>query len=150
MQLIGAAAAAPQVDLATNLTGNVNTTVLALSTAYAGTSWAEVFDIPLSTITGSAGQDLIRRLTKNCVTLEGFKTRTKIGLIRPTRQLRGLDLNASPRWAEQIKANLVLLRNFGVPLLVAQESADLIDSPTITSTFVAVVCRAVQDDCGSL
>ena len=61
---MGAAAAAPPVDLATNLTGNVNTTVLALSTAYAGTSWAEVFDLPLSTITRSTGQDLIRWLAK--------------------------------------------------------------------------------------
>ena len=29
---------------------------------------------------------------QNCVTLEGLNARTKIGLIRPTRQLRGLNL----------------------------------------------------------
>ena len=144
LQLMGAAAAAPPVDLAANLTGNANATVRALSTAYAGASWSEVYDIPLSTITGPTGQDLIRRLAKNCVTLDGFKTRTKIGLLRLTRQLRGVNLNASPRWAEQMKANSVLPRNFGVPLLVAQGSADLIVSPTVTSTFVTAVCRAGQ------
>ena len=144
LQLMGAAAAAPPVDLAANLTGNTNATVRALMTAYAGASWAEVYDIPLTTITGSTGQDLIRRLAKNCVTLEGFKTKTKIGLVRLTRQLRGLNLNESPRWAEQMRANSVIPRNFGVPLLVAQGSADLIVSPTVTHTFVTAVCRAGQ------
>ena len=144
LQLMGAAAAAPPVDLAANLTGNANATVRALLTAYAGASWSEVSDIPLSTITGPMGQDLIRRLAKNCVTLDGFKTRTKIGLVRLTRQLRGVDLNASPPWAEQMRANSVLPRNFEVPLLVAQGSADLIVSEAVTRTFVTAVCRAGQ------
>ena len=144
LQLMGAVAAAPPVDLAENLTGTENATVRALMSAYVGASWSEVYDIPLSTITGSTGQDLIRRLAKNCVTLDGFKTRTKIGLVRLTRQLRGVDLNASPPWAEQMLANSVLPRNFGVPLLVAQGSADLIVSPKVTSTFVTAVCRTGQ------
>ena len=144
LQLMGAAAAAPPVDLAANLTGNENATVRALSTAYAGASWSEVYDIPLSTITGSTGQDLIRRLAKNCVTLDGFKMRTKIGLVRLTRQLRGVNLNESPRWAEQMRSNSVLPRNFGVPLLVAQGSADLIVSPTVTRKFVTEVCHIGQ------
>jgi dipeptidyl aminopeptidase/acylaminoacyl peptidase len=144
LQLVGAAAAAPPVDLAANLTGNANATVRALSTAYAGASWSEVYDIPLSTITGPVGQDLIRRLAKNCVTLDGFKMRTKIGLVRLTSQLRGVDLNASPRWAEQMQANSVAPHNFGVPLLIAQGSADLIVSPAVTRTFVTGLCRAGQ------
>ena len=144
LQLMGAAAAAPPVDLAANLTGNANATVRALSTAYAGASWSEVYDIPLSTITGPVGQDLIRRLAKNCVTLDGFKTKTKIGLVRLTRQLRGVDLNKSPRWAEQMSANSVKPHNFKVPLLVAQGSADLIVSPAVTRTFVTAVCRTGQ------
>ena len=144
LQLMAAAAAAPPVDLAANLTGNANATVRALSTAYAGASWSEVYNIPLSTITGPTGQDLIRRLAKNCVTLDGFKMKTKIGLVRLTRQLRGVNLNASPLWAEQMRANSVVPRNFNVPLLVAQGSADLIVSPAVTSAFVTAVCRAGQ------
>jgi len=144
LQLMGAAAAAPPVDLAANLTGNANATVRALLTAYAGASWSEVYDIPLSTITGPTGQDLIRRLARNCVTLDGFKMRTKIGLVRLTRQLRGVDLNASPRWAEQMRANSVIPRKLDVPLLIAQGSADLIVSPTVTRTFVKALCNAGQ------
>ena len=144
LQLMGAAAAAPPVDLPANLTGNANATVRALLTAYAGASWSEVYDIPLSTITGPTGQDLIRRLARNCVTLDGFKMRTKIGLVRLTRQLRGVDLNASPRWADQMRANSVAPRKFDVPVLIAQGSADLIVSSAVTRTFVEEVCRAGQ------
>ena len=144
LQLMGTAAAAPPVDLAANLTGNVNATVRALLTAYAGASWSEVYNVPLSTITGSTGQDLIRRIAKNCVTLDGFKMRTKIGLVRLTRQLRGVDLNASPRWAELMKANSVVPGNFGVATLIAQGSADLIVSPAVTRSFVTALCRAGQ------
>lgn len=144
LQLMGAAAAAPPVDLAANLTGNANATVRALSTAYAGASWSEVYNVPLSTITGSTGQDLIRRIAKNCVTLDGFKLRTKIGLVRLTRQLRGVDLNASPRWAELMQANSVVPRKVDVPVLIAQGSADLIVSPAVTRSFVKALCRAGQ------
>lgn len=144
LQLMGAAAAAPPVDLAANLTGNANATVRALLTAYAGASWSEVYEVPLSTITGATGQNLIRRIASNCVSLEGFKTRTKIGLVRLMRQLRGVDLNASPRWAELMQANSVAPRNFGMPVLIAQGSADLIVSPAVTRSFVSALCRAGQ------
>lgn len=144
LQLMGAAAAAPPVDLAANLTGNENATVRALLTAYTGASWSAVFEVPLSTIARPIGQDLIRRLAKNCVTLDGFKLRTKIGLVRLTNQLRGVDLNASPRWAELMQQNSVAPKNFGVPLLVAQGSADMIVAPSVTRAFVTDICRLGQ------
>src|ERR1700677_1015963 len=135
LELVGAAADAPPVDLVANLTGNTNAAVRALTTAYAGAWWSEIYGIPLSTITGPVGEDLIHRLAKNCVTLDGFKLRTKIGLLRLTRQLRGLDLNASPRWAELMRANSVAPRTLGVPLLIAQGSADVIVAPQVTRHF---------------
>jgi pimeloyl-ACP methyl ester carboxylesterase len=144
LRLVGAAADAPPVDLAENLTGNKNAAVRALTTAFAGASWSAVYRIPLSTIAGPVGQDLIRRLAENCVSLDGFKLRTKIGLMRLTYQLRGVDLKASPRWAELMRANSVAPRKLGVPLLVAQGSADVIVSPDVTHRFVDQMCRAGQ------
>jgi acetyl esterase/lipase len=144
LELVGAAADAPPVDLVANLTGNTNAAVRALTTAYAGASWSEIYGIPLSTITGPVGEDLIHRLAKNCVTLDGFKLRTKIGLLRLTRQLRGLDLNASPRWAELMRANSVAPRTLGVPLLIAQGSADVIVAPQVTRHFVEQMCHTGQ------
>ena len=144
LQLVGAAADAPPVDLSANLTGNSNAAVRALSTAYAGASWSAVYGIPLSTIARPVGQDLMRRLAKNCVTLDGFQLRTKIGLMRLTYQLKGVDLNASPRWAALMRANSVVPRRLGVPLLVAQGSADVIVAPAVTRTFVGQMCKAGQ------
>ena len=144
LELVGAAADAPPVDLVANLTGNTNAAVRALTTAYAGASWSEIYGIPLSTITGPVGEDLIHRLAKNCVTLDGFKLRTKIGLLRLTRQLRGLDLNASPRWAELMRANSVAPRTLGVPLLIAQGSEDVIVAPQVTRHFVEQMCHIGQ------
>jgi dipeptidyl aminopeptidase/acylaminoacyl peptidase len=144
LELVGAAADAPPVDLVANLTGNTNAAVRALITAYAGASWSEVYGIPLSTITAPVGEDLIHRLAKNCVTLDGFKLRTKIGLVRLTRQLRGLDLNASPRWAELMRVNSVAPRALGVPLLIAQGSADVIVAPQVTRRFVEQMCQIGQ------
>lgn len=144
LELVAAAAAAPPVDLVANLTGNTNAVIKALITAFAGESWSEVYDIPLSTITGSVGEDLIHRLAKNCVTLNGFKLRTKVGLIRLVRKLRGLDLNASPRWAELMRVNSVTPRKLAVPLLIAQGSLDVIVAPKITRQFVEQMCRVGQ------
>lgn len=144
LELVGAAADAPPVDLVANLTGNSNAAVRALITSYAGASWSKVYGIPLSTITGPVGSDLIQRLAKNCVTLDGFKLRTKIGLLRLTRQLRDLDLNASPRWAELMRANSVVPRILGVPLLIGQGSADVIVAPQVTRQFVEQMCHVGQ------
>lgn len=144
LRLVGAVADAPPVDLAENLTGNKNAAVRALTTAFAGASWSAVYGIPLSTIARPVGQDLIRRLAENCVTLDGFKLRTKIGLMRLTYQLRGVDLNASPRWAELMRANSVAPRKIDVPLLVAQGSDDVIVSPDVTRRFVGQLCRVGQ------
>ena len=43
-----------------------------------------------------------------------------------------------------MQANSVAPRNFGIPLLVAQGSADLIVSPAVTHTFVTGLCHAGQ------
>ncbi len=43
-----------------------------------------------------------------------------------------------------MKANSVVPRNFGVPILLAQGSADLIVSAAVTHKFVAETCRAGQ------
>ena len=144
LQLVAAAAAAPPVDLSANLTGSSNAAVRTLMTAYARASWSAVYGAPLSEITGPVGQDLIGRLAKNCVTLDGFKLRTKIGMVRLTRQLRGVDLNASPRWAELMRVNSVAPRKLGVPLLIAQGSDDVLVAPKVTRRFAGQMCRAGQ------
>ena len=144
LRLMGVAASAPPTDLKANLSGNSNPAVRALLTAMTAESWHETYGIPLATITRPVGSDLIRRLAMNCVTLDGFKLRTKIGLMRLIGQLRGVDLTASPRWAALIAANSIIPARFDVPVLVAQGGKDVIVAPEVTRRYVDALCRTGQ------
>lgn len=85
LRLMGVAAAAPPTDLKSNLTGVTNALIRALLTAYTGTSWSQVYGISLSTILKPVGQDLAKRLARNCVSTDPVALRTKIGLFRLSR-----------------------------------------------------------------
>lgn len=144
LTLLGVAAAAPATDLIANIAGGTNAAVRALMTTYAGVSWSAVYHVPLATIARPAGVDLMHRLARNCVTLDGFRLGTKIGLARMTYVLRNVDLAASPRWEPLMTRNSVAPTPLGVPLLVAQGSADVIIAPAITRQFVGRMCAAGQ------
>ncbi|WP_375429101.1 lipase family protein [uncultured Sphingomonas sp.] len=144
LRLVGVAAAAPATDLVANIAGDGNAAVRALMTSYAGVSWSQIYGVPLSTVTGPVGQDLMRRLARRCVTLDGLKLGTKIGLARMIHVLRDVDLAALPRWGELMRSNSVERVPLGVPLLIAQGSADVIIAPSVTRSFATAVCRAGQ------
>lgn len=144
LRLVGVAAAAPATDLVANIAGGGAAAVRALMTSYAGVSWSQIYGVPLSTVTGPVGQDLMRRLARQCVTLDGFKLRTKIGLARMIYALRGVDLATLPRWGELMRRNSARPIPLGAPLLVAQGSADVVIAPAVTRSYVAAICRAGQ------
>jgi len=144
LQLTGVAAAAPATDLVANIAGGSNPAVRALMTSYAGVAWSEIYGVPLKSVTGPVGQDLMRRLARQCVTLDGFKLGTKIGLARMTYVLRNVDMSTLPRWDALMRRNSVPTTRLGVPLLVAQGSADVIIGPQTTRAFVDSMCRAGQ------
>ncbi len=139
MTLVGVVAAAPPTDLGANLTGGTNAAVRAFLTAYTATSWEQVYRLPLNGVVKPRTATLIRALAKNCVSLDGFKLQTKIGMLRLAAQLRNVDLAANRRWAALMAQNSVPDR-IAVPVLVAQGSADVIVAPTVTRQFVAQLC----------
>ena len=144
LKLLGVVALEPPTDLRANLTGGTNAGVRAFLTAFTAASWSEVYHLPLATVVRPQGANLIHRIAQNCVTLDGFKLRTKIGLVRLMGQLRGVDLSASPRWAALMQQNSVAPVRLGVPLLVAQGGKDQIVAPAVTRQFVTKLCRAGQ------
>ncbi len=144
LDLKGVAAAAPPTDLVANIAGSKNAAVRALMTTYTGVSWADIYGVPLSTIARPAGVNLMHQLAKNCVTLDGFRLGTKIGLARMTYVLRNVDLAASPRWGPLMQRNSAAPVPIGVPLLIAQGSADVIVDPAVTRGFVGKMCAARQ------
>lgn len=144
LDLKDAAAAAPPTDLVANIAGAKNAAVGTLMTTYTGVSWAAVYGVPLSTIARPAGIDLMYRLAKNCVTLDGFRLGTKIGLARMTYVLRNVDLADSLRWGPLMRRNSVAPTPLGVPLLIAEGSADVIVDPAVTRGFAGRMCAARQ------
>jgi pimeloyl-ACP methyl ester carboxylesterase len=140
LTLVGVAAAAPPTDLKANLTGGTNAAVRAFLTAYAAESWSKVYGVPLTSVVKPGTANLISRLARNCVSLDGFALRTKIGMLRLTHQLRNINLAASPRWAALMRQNSVTPAGLTMPLLIAQGSADAIVAPAVTHGFVDQLC----------
>ena len=140
LTLVGVAAAAPPTDLKANLTGGSNAAVRAFLTAYTASSWEQVYNLPLSTAVRPHTATLIRALAKNCVSLDGFKLRTKIGMLRLAGQLKNVDLAASPRWAAEMTKNSVPA-NLKGPVLIYQGSKDVIVAPAVTGDYVDRLCR---------
>jgi alpha-beta hydrolase superfamily lysophospholipase len=140
LTLVGVAAAAPPTDLKANLTGGTNAAVRAFLTAYAADSWTKVYNLPLTTVVRPATATLIGRIARNCVSLDGFALRTKIGMLRLAHQLRNVDLAASPRWGALMAQNSVTPNGLTMPLLIAQGSGDVIVAPAVTKAFVDRLC----------
>ena len=141
LTLVGVAAAAPPTDLKANLTGRSNVAVRAFLTAYTASSWEQVYNLPLTTVVKPRTAILIRNLAKNCVSLDGFKLRTKLGMLRLAGQLKNVDLAASPRWATLMEQNSVKAAALSLPVFVQQGGEDVIVAPGVTEAFVARLCR---------
>lgn len=141
LTLVGVAAAAPPTELKSNLGGGSNALVRAFLTAYTASSWEQVYDLPLTTAVRPRTAALIRNLAKNCVSLDGFKLRTKIGMVRLAGQLKNVDLAAAPRWGAIMARNSVAPARLGVPVFVYQGGKDEIVAPAVTRDFVQRLCR---------
>lgn len=142
LRLVGVAAAAPPTDLKANLTGGTNALVRALLTAFTTDSWSKVYDAPMSAFARPATQRLIGRLSaNNCITLDGFRTLTKLGLLSLSQQLRGVDISEPQPWRELIARNSVTPAGLTMPLFIAQEAADPVVAASVTRAFVEKLCR---------
>lgn len=142
LRLVGVAAAAPPSDIRANLTGSTNAAVRAFLIAYVGDSWSKVYRVPLTSVVRPATATLIGRLARNCVSLDGFALRTKIGMLRLAHQLRDVNLAASPRWAALMQQNSVTPAGLTMPLLIAQGSKDPLVAPAVTENLVDRLCAA--------
>jgi acetyl esterase/lipase len=144
LTLTGVAAAAPPTDLIENLTGGTDPSIRAFLTAFTAHSWAQHFGISLRTLGTKSTGDLIDRLGRNnCVTL-GAKPRigTMVGIAILRARLKNVDLGRITPWKEIARDNSPAARDYGVPLLIAQNDADVIVAPGVTKDFVRKLCRS--------
>lgn len=144
LTLVGVAAAAPPTDLIENLTGGTDASIRAFLTAFTAHSWSRHFGISLRTLGKKSTGDLINRLGRNnCVTL-GAKPRigTIVGIAILRARLKGVDLGRIKPWKDIARDNSPAPRDYGVPMLIAQNQNDSIVSPAVTRTFARRVCKS--------
>lgn len=144
LKLVGVAAAAPPTDLIENLTGGNDPSIRAFLTAFTAHSWSQHFGISLRTLGSKSTGDLIDRLARNnCVTL-GAKPRlgTIVGVAVLRARLKNVDLGRISPWRDIARDNSVAPRDNGVPLLIAQNDADVIVAPDVTKEFIRQSCRS--------
>jgi acetyl esterase/lipase len=144
LQLVGVAAVAPPTDLAANLTGGTNPLIRAFLTAFTAYSWSGYYGVPLSSIGRPQTQSIITRLAQNnCVSIDSKpKLGAMIGMVMLRNQLTGVDLGAIQPWAGIAKMNSLTPSAITVPMLVAQNPADVIIAPAVTRTYARQACAA--------
>lgn len=143
LKLVGVAAAAPPTDLVANLNGGKDPSIRAFMTAFTAYSWSEHFGAPLSTLGNRQTAGIISRLARNnCVALGGKpKIGMVLGVLVLRRDLKGVDLGKLQPWARIARENSPGQRPPGGPLLIAQNTGDVIVSPAVTHAYVRKMCR---------
>ncbi|MEO7276730.1 MAG: alpha/beta fold hydrolase, partial [Sphingomicrobium sp.] len=144
LDLVGVAAAAPPTDLAANLRGGTNPLIRAFLTAFTAYSWSGYYGAPLSSLGRPQTQMIITRLAQNnCVSIDSKpKLGAMIGMVMLRNQLTGVDLGAIQPWAAIAQKNSVQASAITVPMLVAQNPADVIIAPAVTRTYARQACAA--------
>jgi len=144
LRLMGIAAAAPPTDLAENLRAGSDPSVRAFLTAFTAYSWSRQFGAPLETLGNRATQGVITRLAENnCITLgKTPRLGTMLGVLVLRRDLKTVDLGRVLPWARIARQNSPAARDFGVPVLIAQNPKDVIVAPAVTQIFARKLCRA--------
>lgn len=144
LQLVGVAAAAPTTDLIENVRRVPNKAVGALMTSFIAYSWSNHYGAPLSTLGGPQTQGIMQRLARNnCIQLEGKpKLLTMVGIMTVKNRLTGKDLGAIQPWARLARMNSPTTRQFGVPMLIAQNPKDDLVEPSVTLAHAQALCRS--------
>ena len=139
LQLLGVAAAAPPTDLVANFDQITSPMVKALMTAYTSASWAKVYGLDLTTFANLPGRAIIRHLATDCVRINSVAAARDTGLLVFSRQIPS---HLGAPWTKPLHDNTVRPMRLGVPLLVAQGTADPVVIPAVTHAFVAASCHA--------
>ena len=141
LQLVGAAAAAPPTNLPANLRQAPNAGARTFFTAYIAASWSKHYGIPL-TFVRPLSRGIINNLATKCISVDTKpNVMTLLGIAPLQRNLRDVDLTATPPWSQYASLNSPQTVSFSVPILIAQNSGDQLVAPQVTRTYAQTLCR---------
>ncbi len=145
LKLLGVAAAAPAAELAQILQDDYKELEGLVVISFALWSWSHTQPgADLAAIVGPDARDLIDSIASRCVNsnkdifedLPAAEVEKLAGTIDPSK------LTAHPAWAKVEQENTPKTTGKGVPLLIAQGTADVIIHPPTTASLVSAFCKS--------
>jgi acetyl esterase/lipase len=143
LKLVGIAAAAPATKLATLLDDDINTVNGRILTAMTLWSWAQVFQAPLERVVEPAAIPAVNRLAQLCV--ESIADVLALRLAEWTLQRKFLKVDNLAQiepWRSLLQGNTPGRTPAGIPVFLAQGTADTVVIPAVTQAYMSSLCRA--------
>ncbi len=141
LTLAGVAAIAPATDLAVLLRDDLAERAGRVLGAYALWSWSRVYGAPLEPFVAAGRVPAIDRIARDCIETEGEAYRAAFdSLPLPGDFLSPETFSAEP-WSRLLAENRPGQAPIGVPVYIAQGTADVVVRPSVTSDFVEDLCR---------
>ncbi len=144
LSLAGIAAAAPATNLTALFQENVGTTFGDVLAAYALQSWADVYDIALSSVVDPQALPVVERLSEQCIQNEA-----QMLALFPEAELLKLRFLTEPPWEVEpwrtvLEENTPGASLVDAPVLILQGEADPLVVPAVQRDFVAAWCERGQ------
>ena len=143
LTLMGVAAAAPATELSTLLADDIATSGGRNLTAMTLWSWLQVYDAPVDAVVVPQARPVIDTLARDCIE----SVFDIFARLRPTEALakaflRSETFFARAPWAGLLARNTPGVMPRGVPLFIAQGTADDLVRPQVTQDYADRNCRA--------
>ena len=140
--LEGIAAAAPATELATLLKDDIDSDGGRNLTAMTLWSWSRVYGASLSTIVMPQAVPVIDHLAGLCIErwFDMLSRHGPTGALR-RRFLKTRDFADLPPWRQLLAQNTPGLLPRGIPVFLAQGSADQLVRPQVTAAYARALCR---------
>jgi pimeloyl-ACP methyl ester carboxylesterase len=141
LNLVGVAAAAPATKLAELFEADAHTSSGRSLSAMTVLAWSRVFGWPLGDLVEPAAERAFERLANDCIEdLPDFFKEDADEKALPRVFLK-IDPLTDPRFAPVIIANTPGPLPAGLPVFIAQGTADTVVRPAITKQYVGELCR---------
>jgi acetyl esterase/lipase len=142
LQLVGVAAAAPATDLRTLMVDDLGTGGGNNITAMTLWSWSRIYETPMEAVVTPAAIPVINRLANLCIE-RWFDVFIRRGPTQGLEKsfLKVKDFPDKEPWRRLLTENTPGPLSPGIPVFVAQGTADALVRPAVTASYVDTLCR---------
>jgi acetyl esterase/lipase len=141
LRLIGVAAAAPATELTSLFDADIATPNGKILTAMTLWSWSRVYGTPLDAVVNSEALTVVDRIANDCIESLVDIVTVRFGE-RPLEKafLKVEDLTTVQPWGRLMEENTPAGPPRGVPVFLAQGTADSVVLPAVTEKFMSRLC----------